>query len=283
MRYFFKVTKLSIEDGSAEGLCKRFEWKISSTTPDGTPVFSSDDASLISTSDYTLSSASFADYDYLQPQITFRDLTGAAVGETTGEGANASITLDTDAAGHGWYEGGMFSFGGLGLDANFNSSLSPTLSQGERGLNDSSNWLPTSNPNEWVARADTAAASKMDMLSVLLHEYGHALGIAHSSDAHDYMATTLTPGMRRLPSSSDMQLMAQLAAEAREAIMAGQGYTLTVANNTDAPLPSPLMEQLSGRLNPQAGKSPLIPLAGEGNQINLPFVVSHELVEWSNH
>ena len=102
-----------------------------------------------------------------------------------------------------------------------------------------SNWLPTSNPNEWVARAGTDAAGKMDMLSVLLHEYGHALGIEHSSDSHDYMATTLTPGMRRLPSSTDMQLMAQLAAEAREAIMAGQGYTLTVANNnTDTPTPT---------------------------------------------
>ena len=182
------------------------------------------------------------DVDYNYRTITFRDLTGAAIGETTGTDTNATITLDTDAAGHGWYEGGMFSLGDLGLDANFNSSLSPALSQGARGLNDISNWLPTSNPNEWVARAGTAAEGKMDMLSVLLHEYGHALGIEHSADSHDYMATTLTPGMRRLPNSDEMQLMAQLAAEAREAIVAGQGYTLTVANgNTDSPTPSPTL------------------------------------------
>jgi predicted Zn-dependent protease len=31
----------------------------------------------------------------------------------------------------------------------------------------------------------------MDMLSVLLHEYGHALGLEHSADAHDFMGTTL--------------------------------------------------------------------------------------------
>ena len=39
--------------------------------------------------------------------ITFANLTGAAVGETTGTGTNATITLDTDAAGHGWYIGGL--------------------------------------------------------------------------------------------------------------------------------------------------------------------------------
>ena len=110
--------------------------------------------------------SSSADGDNIN--ITFRDLTGAAVGETTGEGANATITLDTNAAGYSWYEGGMFNMGDLSLNANFNSSLSPTLSQGARGLNDISNWLPTSNPNEWVARAGTAAEGKMDMLSVLL-------------------------------------------------------------------------------------------------------------------
>jgi hypothetical protein len=35
--------------------------------------------------------------------VTFGDLPGGAVGQTTGEGANTSITLDSTAAGHGWY------------------------------------------------------------------------------------------------------------------------------------------------------------------------------------
>jgi hypothetical protein len=54
---------------------------------------------------------------------------------------------------------------------------------------DNSEFLPTSNPNEWVAKAGSEAAGKMDMLSVLLHEYGHALGINHSADPNDYMGT----------------------------------------------------------------------------------------------
>ena len=49
------------------------------------------------------------------------------------------------------------------------------------------------------------------------------------------MATTLTPGMRRLPSSDEMQLMAQLAGEA---IMAGQGYMLDVAALSPSPSPA---------------------------------------------
>ncbi len=79
-------------------------------------------------------------------------------------------------------------------------------------------YLPTSNPNQWIAKEGTEAANKMDLLSVLLHEYGHALGIAHSADSHDYMAATLAPGVRRLPSSEELSLMAQLAGQARLAL-----------------------------------------------------------------
>ena len=202
---------------------------------------------------------------------TFRDLTGSAVGETTGEGANATITLDIDAAGHGWYIGGLTTEDrgqNLSSPSAIFNPLSSVFSP------PSSDWLPTSNPNEWVARAGTDAAGKMDMLSVLLHEYGHALGIDHSSDSHDYMGTTLTPGMRRLPSGEEMQLMALLAAEAREAILAGNGYTLTVANNnTDSPTPSPTLPismgfgiSFLGLLRRNNGSAALTPTLSQGER-----------------
>jgi VCBS repeat-containing protein len=132
----------------------------------------------------------FSGYDDLTPTVTFANLTGAAVGETQGSGTTATITLDTNAAGYGWY-----------ID------YTPYLNE---------DFLPTSNPNEWVAKAGSSAVGKMDMLSVLLHEYGHALGLEHSVDAHDFMGTTLTPGMRRLPSADELTLMAQLVAEAKQ-------------------------------------------------------------------
>jgi hypothetical protein len=117
--------------------------------------------------------------------LSIADLPGAAVGQTTG----SNITLDTNAAGNGWF-----------IDS------TPW---------DNSEFLPTSNPNEWVAKAGSEAAGKMDMLSVLLHEYGHALGIEHSADGGDYMAATLTPGVRRLPSADELALMQQLVTQAK--------------------------------------------------------------------
>jgi hypothetical protein len=77
--------------------------------------------------------------------IAIADLPGSEVGQTTG----TSITLDTNAAGYGWY-----------IDPN------PAAN---------TYFLPTANTSVWMAKAGSAAVGKMDMLSVLLHEYGHAL------------------------------------------------------------------------------------------------------------
>lgn len=121
--------------------------------------------------------------------LSFADLPGAAVGQTIG----SSITLDTNAAGNNWF-----------IDT------TPNLNE---------EWLPTSNPNEWVAKAGSAAEGKMDILSVLLHEYGHALGIDHSADNGDYMAPTLTAGVRRLPSAAELALMQQLVGQAKATLV----------------------------------------------------------------
>jgi hypothetical protein len=78
------------------------------------------------------------------------------------------------------------------------------------------------------------------MLSVLLHEYGHALGLKHSADARDFMATTLQPGERRLPSSEELALMSQLVAQLKAqstATDASASNTPGTPSSPTAPLP----------------------------------------------
>ena len=147
----------------------------------------------------------------------FSDLASTAVGETTGEGLTAKITLDTNAAGHSWY-------------------VDPTP------LDNSDDYLPTSDPTVFRARAGSAAEGKMDMLSVLLHEYGHALGLEHSGNGADFMAASLQPGVRKLPSAAELTLMSQLVAELKGAN--GEALTLALSQGEreqDNPFaPSPL-------------------------------------------
>ena len=126
----------------------------------------------------------------------FADLSGSALGSTTGN----KITLDTNAAGYGWF-----------IDA--------TPYQNEE-------WLPTSNPNEWVAKPGSEAEGKMDLLSVLLHEYGHVLGIEHTADRHDLMASILQPGVRHLP---DVDAWAALLDKSDNGIAFAQGSTPILA------------------------------------------------------
>ncbi len=164
-------------DEAAAGYCPKEFWKISSNLPTGTDDYTNWQNT--ATLSEMLANAS-------QSLTSFSDLAGTAVGETKGEGSTAQITLDSTAAGHNWF-------------------IDTTPSNNEE-------FLPTSDPEVWIAKAGSDAAGKMDMLSVLLHEYGHALGIEHSSDSADYMAASLQPGERRLPSAEELGLMARLVA-----------------------------------------------------------------------
>ena len=157
----------------------------------------------------------------------FTGLPATALGQTVGEGATATITLDQNAAGHNWY-------------------IDPTP------LDNTDDYLPTSDPTVFKAKAGSAAAGKMDMLSVLLHEYGHALGLEHSANGADFMAASLQPGVRKLPSAAELTLMARLVAELKNA--GGEALTLALSqgergqvqgdaeqdpSNPSSPLPSP--------------------------------------------
>lgn len=152
-------------------------WKISSTDPQNQTDF---------TNWQTTANLNAMLANASQSLISFSDLAGTAVGETKGQGTSAQITLDSNAAGHGWF-----------VDAT-------------PGGNEE--FLPTADANIWQARAGSLAAGKMDMLSVLLHEYGHALGIERSTDSRDFMAPNLQAGERRLPTADELALMSQLVA-----------------------------------------------------------------------
>lgn len=94
-----------------------------------------------------------------------------------------AITLSPDAAGHRWF-----------------ADLTPDKNK---------EFLPASNPNEWVARPDSTAEGKMNLLTILLQEDGHVLGFEHNHDAHDFMASTLQPGVRpTLSVDQQLELMA---------------------------------------------------------------------------
>lgn len=138
---------------------------------------------------------------------SFENLPATALGQTTGKGASAQITLDQNAAGHDWF-------------------VDPTP------LDSSDDYLPTSNSAVWQAKAGSAAEGKMDMFSVLLHEYNHALGLEHSAEAGDFMNASLQPGMRKLPSAEQLTLMSQLVAQLK-----------TTGADPSVPAPTPALSQ----------------------------------------
>ncbi|MDZ4253021.1 MAG: Ig-like domain-containing protein, partial [Sulfuritalea sp.] len=106
--------------------------------------------------------------------LSFDDIDGNAVAMTQ----ESTITLDPTAAGHGWFVDGT-----------------PDISE---------EFTASADTGNFVAGADSAATGKVDLLTTLIHEIGHALGLPHAGDASDLMSATLQPGERRLVSVEDI-------------------------------------------------------------------------------
>ncbi len=117
-----------------------------------------------------------ADIDYLRTvHISVGDLSGDLVGYSTTRG----IVLDVNAAGNGWF-------------------IDPTLGQDEEFAPSGAGLLTAVNP---------AAMNRMDLLTVVMHELGHKLGLddIHSQLHPDaLMNDTLSTGTRRLPTSKEL-------------------------------------------------------------------------------
>jgi hypothetical protein len=90
------------------------------------------------------------------------------------------IVLDIDAAGYGWY-------------------IDPTpLDDEEYGAISAGNANSGSRPSTLDPRLS------MDLLTAVLHEMGHILGLADLDDEDDLMSGILQPGTRQLPTRNDI-------------------------------------------------------------------------------
>ena len=92
---------------------------------------------------------------------------------TLGRAFEGTILIDADAAGYGWF-----------VDSTPEDDLEFTL-QNEEG--------------ELAADPSSAAYDDMDLLTVVMHELGHVLGLEDlDPDTHDLMSETLDAGVRQL-------------------------------------------------------------------------------------
>jgi hypothetical protein len=99
-------------------------------------------------------------------RLRVADLPGAMLGESS----PSAISIDVNGAGYGWF-----------VDA------SP---------NDDREFLRRD--THLTAHPDADAMSRMDLLTVVMHELGHILGLEHSDGPDSLMSSHLPAGARRL-------------------------------------------------------------------------------------
>jgi hypothetical protein len=140
--YYFAVQSKAVDNltrSEEKKLCPKYSWIISGTSAKDSGLSTWDDKFV----------AMFPGFG----KAGFASLDGAILAQTIGTGADAQITLDTNAAGHGWF-------------------IDPTPTDNEE-------FLPTADPNVWMAKPGSATDGKMDMLSVLRKPAGSGPTFQH--------------------------------------------------------------------------------------------------------
>ncbi len=115
--------------------------------------------------------------------LTFGNLSGSTIGLHVG----SVIVMDTDAAGHGWF-----------VDSTPTDSVEFAHASG----------------NVLTADPSSAAAGHLDLLTAVMHEMGHQLGLPHSDEVGNVMFDELVDGVRRLPDDLVNTNVAQAQAQA---------------------------------------------------------------------
>jgi hypothetical protein len=151
--------------------------------------------------------------------VTFEiaDLPGLALGELRG----GSVVLDVDAAGHGWFV-----------------DTTPRLDQ---------EFVRRS--GEFTARRGSDAAGRIDLLSVVAHELGHALGLEHAEAG--VMDETLAAGVRVAPATGYGATTPVATGQGLvpEAMLAALESALTWPRPADIPATAPVIDW-SARVKP---------------------------------
>jgi VCBS repeat-containing protein len=137
--------------------------------------------------------------------FSIADLSGTTLGE---ESTPSHITIDVNADGHGWF-----------VDPTPANNSEFTHAQNAAGT-------------DLLTDPSNAAAGHMDLLTTVMHELGHVLGLPDiNAPADDLMYINLADGERRLPDAADV---AQANAIAVQTIEAGLPKSAQAA--TSAPI-----------------------------------------------
>jgi hypothetical protein len=184
-----------------------------------------------------------------QVAVEITDLPGLTLGQAT----PTTIRLDATAAGFGWF-------------------IDPTPWESAEF-----SWL--AGVRELQASPASAAAGRMDLLTVITHELGHVLGFTdRASQANEVMAGTLDPGERHLSDiAGDISAEPQSIAGVRDFSVTVAGMALEPSNGTGHDTTEP-GRSLIDWTRPYRGEKPAGG-NGNGHATRKPLVVTEA---WAN-